>query len=267
MTSVVGHERVRRVLEHSLPSVALMVGPPSVGKRTLATHLLDYHRVAQVDRFYTERLTVSDTREIARFIQITPYGEWRTVLIQLEGAHERASNALLKALEEPPPAARFILLAEKMPMATLASRAHVFRCGLLRIDQVEEILKGLGLSPAAAHTSALVSKGHVVVPEYEEIDIARARVLGVVKAIADHDMELFVRSCGYFDETARRLLTQWLDEALTHRWAVFSEIETFGLARKPKTVKHMIWALSAVAGASARIAVRVALESIVKERN
>jgi len=266
VTRVVGHGKVRRMLEHSLPAVSLLIGPLNVGKRTLARHVMNYYQVISADRYIVDKLTADEARNIGQFVRIAPYSVRRVVVINLDDASEAALNIMLKILEEPPSTAHFILVSSHAPLATIASRAHIFRCGLLRSSQVTDILVSLGLSPHEAHVVAVASNGRVILREFDEFESARARVLGVLKSIADHDTELFSRSCNLFTEVARILLIQWLHEAITGRWSMFSEVESFGLTQQPKIVRRMILALSPLASARAKLAVRVALEPLLTER-
>jgi DNA polymerase-3 subunit delta' len=75
-------------------------------------------------------ITVDDTREVARFLRLTPAeGGWRIVVV--DGADEmnrNAANALLKVLEEPPQRALLVLVAHSpgLLLPTIRSRCRRF---------------------------------------------------------------------------------------------------------------------------------------------
>ena len=87
---------------------------------------------------------------------------WKLALIpDAQRLNEAASNAMLKALEEPLPRTLWILGAtqrERLPK-TIGSRCFTVPFGPLPAAVLEKILTGRGLPPAKAKTLAAVSDG------------------------------------------------------------------------------------------------------------
>lgn len=264
--SIVGHETTRLALEAMLPTVSLLVGPAHVGKRTLAHHILKHHNVWPID-VYEQELTAHSARDMRAFAQGAPSGSLRVILTRLR-ATQPVWNILLTALEEPPPTTRFILLSQHRPARTVASRAQLFPCGYLSLDQVAQILIGLGMSSRSAAAAAVLTPG--TVPSGEVIvgyEAARENVLGLAQAIAEHDQWMFLRVCQSCDGLTRALLYRWLSEAATGNWRIFTEADTYGLAQHKAVVRKMIVALSGMTGVRDKLAIRVALEPFVLEEH
>lgn len=260
--TITGHREVTAILERELPPVALLAGPPSVGKWTLAQHLADHHRVAMVDRsLWPDGLVIDGARTIKKFVATAPMGTLKLVMARLDGSTVPALNALLKTLEEPPPRARFILTACAPTLPTIVSRAQVLRLGLLHDEELVDVLCAQGMSATAARKAAPLGRGQVKQAlQAEAMLAAKAAVLTVAKALATHDAELYDRAFTSFDDQAGILMRAWLEEAITGQWRWFAEADTFGLRRDPARLRRMLVAVSQLAGARPRLGVRAALE-------
>lgn len=69
-------------------------------------------------------LTAEMARKVAVLAHTVPFGESRSIVIGLDGATDAAQNQLLKTLEEPFPAVRFVLYATQAPLVTVVSRCR-----------------------------------------------------------------------------------------------------------------------------------------------
>lgn len=230
---IVGHEKVRTQLEQNLPPVTLLRGPASVGKRTLALHLAAVHGVREVDIRFSPLLTVDEAREFRLFAATAPFGPLKIMIFRLESAGSRALNALLKALEEPPPTVRYLLLSTDSTLDTIASRAVVYRLGLLSESELRLVLVDcLGMVPTLASRAASVGGGQVQrALQAGEADSQRTHVLTALKAVSDKDPELLERAMEQWEIEQHELLVSWCLEAVTGRWCRFTEQESFGLER------------------------------------
>ena len=160
--------RLHLDLKHNRVAHAyLIVGPPNVGKSTLATRLsqalnctsntnipclsctqcirilkrihsdISIYSVNNTNGSRQTEIGISDVRDLEKRVVLKPYEGSTRVLIFLGAQHlsEEASNALLKVLEEPPPHNVFILITENIELipATILSRCR--RIDLHRIEE------------------------------------------------------------------------------------------------------------------------------------
>lgn len=227
MSWYVGHDAVREALEAALPPVVLLRGPASVGKRSLAVHLLRHHGVAKVDTRIVGRLSAETARDIRDWASRAPAGTRKVAVIRLDGASDASLNILLKTLEEPAPTMGFILTATGPTLDTITSRASTYPMGYLSPAELTTILVArLGMDAKLSGRAVLLGRGSVrpalasVQPEPE-----RAWVLGVLKAITDRDAELLDQALSSWDTAAHDLLKAWAIEATTGRWRAFTGTE------------------------------------------
>lgn len=212
-----------------LPPVLLLWGPASVGKRTICEQWLQ--EASEADVLRVDVLDALTAREVVKFCATHPMGPMKWVFIRLDGAKSSiALNVLLKVLEEPPSYMRFLLTTTSSPLATIASRAQVYRVGYLRIEDVEHILEEQGHPVSEAKLMAKVSGGQMSrAQDAGDVLSAKGPVLAVVRAAAEADPDLLMASVSRFTEKHLELLRRWVVEARTGRWQVFSPEESSGL--------------------------------------
>ena len=88
-------------------------------------------------------IKLGQVRTLVREIYRMPAEAKRAFYIFTSAAFmKEAANSLLKALEEPPPHACIILLAENLGdlLPTIRSRGCIFRLGAIPVDQIEALL-------------------------------------------------------------------------------------------------------------------------------
>ncbi len=173
----------------------LFAGPAAVGKRTLALRFAqalvcergggtgdvceqtemacrgcrlipteshpDLHRFPPPDE--PGALRVDQVRELQRHLALAPYeSRWRIALLpDFQDASHSAANALLKTLEEPPPAVVLLLTAPRVEMLlpTVASRCEVLALRALPVEALAEALVARGLAKDRARTLASLAGG------------------------------------------------------------------------------------------------------------
>jgi len=195
-SDVFGHERIRQLLQRvlaggRLPPAMLFVGPEGVGKRTLAlaagrTLVCEdvegrrngacgtchacrrSRRGLHPDLFEVKAdgavIKIDQVRTLVREINGRPF-EASGRMFVVDDAHlmnEPAANALLKALEEPPPTSHIVLVSA-LPqglLPTIRSRCQHVRFGGLPTSLVERHLLARGeLDPGEARLRAVLACG------------------------------------------------------------------------------------------------------------
>ena len=157
----------------------LFHGPPGVGKRTAAIAFAaaligDAGRVerrAHPDLYVVEpvgdQIRIDDVRELRRDLHMRPFEAERRVylLFSAETMNEDAADALLKDLEEPPPYAVIVLVADDLgPLPdTIRSRCQLipFRRLSERAIRDEVAARAPGLSANEATSLARVAAGRL----------------------------------------------------------------------------------------------------------
>jgi DNA polymerase III subunit delta' len=178
--AVFGHDAANAEFEEALRSgrmhhAWLLVGPEGIGKATLAyrfartmlTHggqrgdadavfrkvaVLSHPNLLVLHRAYNEKtkrygqwIGVDEVRRLRAFLGNTA-GEsgWRVVIVdRADELNTNAANALLKALEEPPPRTLFLLIsaAEGRLPVTIRSRTRTLRVSVLDEDSLEKAVR------------------------------------------------------------------------------------------------------------------------------
>lgn len=163
----------------------LITGPPGSGRSTLAYAFAatliangvdDEHTMKQVIagahpdlvKLRTEGviIPVKDVRAAARRSYMAPsVGRHRVVVIEdADRMAEQASNAILKALEEPPPETVWILCAPSDVdlLPTIRSRVRMVRLAEPNVDDVAAlIVRRTGATPEIAEQSARHAQRHI----------------------------------------------------------------------------------------------------------
>jgi DNA polymerase-3 subunit delta' len=111
---------------------------------------------------------VADARELVRAGSRKPSGgRWQIVIIEdADRLTERAANALLKAVEEPPPRGVFLLCApslhpDDVPI-TIRSRCRTMSLATPSAEAIAEVLvRRDGIDPAMAAWAGAAAQGHV----------------------------------------------------------------------------------------------------------
>ena len=202
LSAVIGHAKLlslvsRAIARDTLPQALLLAGPAGVGKRRVAVaaaaaiNCLEPRAVGVLERDgcgqcpacrrilrgvhpdvivvepgETGSIRIEQVREVIDRAGYRPFeGRRRVVVVdEADALVPHAQNALLKTLEEPPPASTFILVSSKPDalLSTVRSRCQRLRFGPLIPSEVAEALtRDHGWEKAEARAAAADAGGSV----------------------------------------------------------------------------------------------------------
>lgn len=145
------------------------VGPaqgPGCGEcHDCRTVLSGSHADVLVEATEATIIPVARARELALAAAVRPVsGRWRILIVEdADRLNEQASDALLKALEEPPAKTVWLLCAPSVEdlLVTVRSRCRHVRLRTPPVAAVAELLQRDGVDAAMAHYAARAAQSHV----------------------------------------------------------------------------------------------------------
>lgn len=233
---VVGHEDVVSALTVEFPSVALLCGPPSVGKWTTAEHVRRHHKIFEPDVLRVRRLDAEGVANVVDFASRAPSGAaGRAVIARLDNTRSSAFNVLLKPLEEAGPSMHFLLVTSQPVPLTVETRARRYDFGLLSMDEVTRFLMDeRRMSASTAKRLAGVSRGQVK-RALAALDIAdrKSLVLAAVRSLKENDAAALESLADRWRDEHTELLATWARESVSHQWRLFNAEETGDVGSLP----------------------------------
>jgi DNA polymerase-3 subunit delta' len=193
--SVVGHRRVRDLLERALERASLhpaylFFGPPGVGKGLVAAEFVRALLCREAGQRsapcglcpscllagagHPDRLVVApeEKKKSISIEQVRALGDWLSqsplygprkaaILDPADSLGAPAANALLKTLEEPPPGRVIVLVAQRAGALppTVRSRCQQVSFGALADEEVAEVLRRNGWPALSARQAAALAEG------------------------------------------------------------------------------------------------------------
>lgn len=259
---LVGHKGVTEALSLQLPPVSIITGPPSVGKRLVATHAAIVNNVARVDFTEVKRLTVDEATRIKTFVATKPMHNYKFALIDLDMASDAAVYDLLKLLEQPPEHARFSLISSNPVPRTLLTRGHKYTLGLLNSDELFQILISKNIPEKDALKLSRLGRVDLAMQAYADV-AAKTTAVSVLQSVEANDYELFCQAYKAVDEKAANMILVLLQESAAQVWKVFNP-EYLGAFNQRNVALNVLSAWSNVSSARPQLAVRTALESFMR---
>lgn len=225
---LIGHPQAQLLFFGELPRLSLFHGPDSVGKWTAASEIAYQRKLNVWDVQKISRLTAETAREINTFAFIAPYGDCRICIVNLKDATNGSLNSLLKTLEEAPLTSKFIFISESPTIDTITSRAQVVEFGLLSEAQVSQILVSRKFSKEGAKTLAALSGGQVIKAlAASELNDIKPDIIILLKAFREHSPNALEGLATRWTEAHTELLQRWCVEAVSQRWKLFTEEESY----------------------------------------
>ena len=163
---IVGHVKEWNSLLHlandeKLPSSMAFVGPKGIGKSLIAKALAEKLECMS-DLIWIEpsgeMIKVDQVHEVLKKLSLKNISKTRIVVFNdAEKLNPQSSNALLKALEEPPENTHFILITQSLSqlLPTIRSRVQSFRFFPLETKDLRQI------APDAPEWALTISRGQI----------------------------------------------------------------------------------------------------------
>lgn len=190
--NLVGQRAAVEVLEraaagHGMTHAWLFTGPPGSGRSNAAmafaaallcddggcgtchacsTALAGTHADVSVTRTETTQIATDDMRELVLRAALAPVGHrWQVMVVEdADRLHERAANALLKAIEEPTPRTVWLLCAPTVEdvLPTIRSRCrNVVLSTPTEAEVARYLTQRAGVAESLAWFAARASQGHI----------------------------------------------------------------------------------------------------------
>jgi DNA polymerase-3 subunit delta' len=199
----------RRIMTHAW----LVTGPPGSGRSVLAEafaaalqcprggcgtcpdcrqSLADSHPATRIVRADKLSYGVEDAKALISYAAVRPQGNHRRIIVLQDADRltETAANALLKALEEPPPRVVWLLCAPSPEdiLPTIRSRTRLISLATPAVADVATFLVASeGVDPAMASYAARCSQGHIgrarALATDDEMRRHRSGVLAVTRRV------------------------------------------------------------------------------------
>ena len=149
---------------------------------------------ADLESAPSREIRVDDVRQLARRLSLAAASARRkvAVLAPADALNERAQNALLKTLEEPPPATTFLLVTAHpdVLLPTVRSRCQRVQLAPLQPAVIEQLLLKTRVPAEEAHARAEGAHGSLaraLETTAEQLAEERERVAQVARALAAAD--------------------------------------------------------------------------------
>lgn len=201
----------------------LFVGPKGTGRWTEAEELRKERGILNSDILRIRKLTNQTAQDIVNFALFAPVGEEKMCIVRLPSSNTKATQILLKTLEEAPDFITFVLIAKTMPNETIVSRSKVKLFSLLSEEDIAaKVLKKKGIGTVAAQSLAKKSGGQMsrvydILNNGEQLQ----DVIVMAKALVQADVDKVESLAPGWTDIHTDLLAKWAKEAIIGTWVMF----------------------------------------------
>lgn len=220
---IFGHHEVMSTLRKLPLTNILMVGPWSVGKRSMLEYFMQTHGITDITRVYD--LKTADLQEIRR-LSLETRGSERVIFLRLDKMNQATEERLLKIIEDAPPEVKFLATSVYASRIALRTRFTYLPVGSLDSKTISMILRRLGYEAATAVELAAKSLGSVG----ESIKAGKSSpftslVRRALKCIAEHDAPMLDSLYSKWEDGHTDTILAWASERITERWRTFKPEE------------------------------------------
>lgn len=216
------HREVLSALLSGQLSHTLIVGPQSVGKRSMLEKLIEHHRLTDVVRILNN--SDLDMAAVRRASLESNSGE-RVILMRLDYLKRTEEEKLLKIIEDAPEGVTFLATKTNPTQASpLLSRFTFYSVDYLPNRTVGRILHRLGYAPDRAATLADYSLGAIK----PTIDLGKSSayvslVNRALTCISEKDADALDKLYSKWEDGHTKAIREWARERVTGRWRMFQE--------------------------------------------
>ena len=202
----------------------VLLGDRGIGKRTIVRQLVERlgAKLVEFDKF-----RVDDARQLRQDCNRVLF-QSHVFLINGDDSTEQALNAILKLLEEPPRRCAFFISASVAPLSTICSRCHMVLFPRLSDDELLEVLRTKGMTPATALSLIPFAAGSVegAYKAYKDQEMRRQYVR-YFQALQTRDEKFIFEQVRKVTRNDISLLLDLADELLMSRYGLRYSDGTF----------------------------------------
>jgi DNA polymerase-3 subunit delta' len=208
------------------------------------------HPDVQVTATEVSILKVDVARSLVQTAQRHPsVGRWRVMLVEdADRFNETALNALLKAVEEPPPRTVWLLCAPSPEdvLITIRSRCRPVRLRVPPVSAVADLLVRRGADPAMASFAAQAAQSHVGrarrLATDEDARMRRREVLDIAFAVRGVG-DAVLRAGQLLEVATEEATAATADRDATERAGLLRALGYEGESRLPPSIRTQVRAL------------------------
>ena len=226
MNNIQGHAEIINYLKNNDPRNVLLVGPYSVGKRTILQNKVETSN----ERFQVFSHTVD--AEIMRIVQETSFKKNSKIFLRLDRVTKKEEEKFLKIVEDADDSVKFYCTSTKELSLALSTRFTTLRVSYLADNEVQRVLELRGMESSKAEYLASKAYGQVRPTIESDVVVPKMNVMLAMKHILSHDPEGLDSMYAKWSKEDTEILVTYAREILTGRARLFTEEELQAVPKK-----------------------------------